>query len=112
MFFVKITSTIKESLDGVRTIQAFNLERRMESKLEAEGSFYIQMRKKIHALIESMGPITEFIATFLVLAVMYYFSVNSVISYAQTFAFLLLDLGQQKRYKITDICLILQRDLR
>ena len=72
----KITSTIKESLDGVRTIQAFNLERRMESKLEAEGSFYIQMRKKIHALIESMGPITEFIATFLVLAVMYYFSVK------------------------------------
>jgi ATP-binding cassette, subfamily B, bacterial MsbA len=72
----KITSTIKESLDGVKTIQAFNLEKRMESKLQAEGSFYIQMRKKIHALIESMGPITEFIATFLVLAVMYYFSVK------------------------------------
>jgi len=43
---------------------------------------------------------------------MYYFSVNSVISYAQTFAFLLLDLGQQKKYKIADICLILQRDLK
>ena len=43
---------------------------------------------------------------------MYYFSVNSVISYAQTFAFLLLDLGQQKKYKIADIYLILQRDLK
>jgi subfamily B ATP-binding cassette protein MsbA len=72
----KMTSTVKESLDGVRTIQAFNLEKRMEAKLTDEGSFYIQMRKKIHALIESMGPITEFIATFLVLAVMYYFSVK------------------------------------
>lgn len=72
----KMTSTIKESLDGVRTIQAFNLEKRMESKLTDEGAFYIQMRKKIHALIESMGPITEFIATFLILAVMYYFSVK------------------------------------
>lgn len=72
----KITSTIKESLDGVRTIQAFNLEKRMENRLIEQGSFFIQMRKKIHALIESMGPITEFIATFLVLAVMYYFSVK------------------------------------
>ena len=72
----RITSTIKESLDGVRTIQAFNLEKRMEQKLVEQGQHFIQMRKKIHALIESMGPITEFIATFLVLAVMYYFSVK------------------------------------
>jgi ATP-binding cassette subfamily B protein/subfamily B ATP-binding cassette protein MsbA len=72
----RMTSTIKESLDGVRTIQAFNLEKRMEKKLVTEGDEYIFMRKRIHALIESMGPITEFIATFLVLAVMYYFSVK------------------------------------
>jgi subfamily B ATP-binding cassette protein MsbA len=72
----RITSTIKESLDGVRTIQAFNLENRMEQRLKDQGQLFIQMRKKIHALIESMGPITEFIATFLVLAVMYYFSVK------------------------------------
>lgn len=72
----KITSTIKESLDGVRTIQAFNLEKRMEAKLVKQGDEFIYMRKKIHALIESMGPITEFIATFLILGVMYYFSIK------------------------------------
>lgn len=72
----KMTSTVKESLDGVRTIQAFNLEQRMESKLQKQGFDFIQMRKKIHALIESMGPITEFIATLLILGVMYYFSVK------------------------------------
>ncbi len=72
----KMTSTIKESLDGVRTIQAFNLENRMEKKLVKQGDDFLFMRKRIHALIESMGPITEFIATFLVLAVMYYFSVK------------------------------------
>jgi ATP-binding cassette subfamily B protein/subfamily B ATP-binding cassette protein MsbA len=71
-----MTSTIKESLDGVRTIQAFNLEKRMEKKLVREGEEFVFMRKRIHALIESMGPITEFIATILVLAVMYYFSVK------------------------------------
>jgi ATP-binding cassette, subfamily B, bacterial MsbA len=72
----KITSTVKESLDGVRTIQAFNLEKRMENRLKQQGSDFVQMRRKIHALIESMGPITEFIATLLVLGVMYYFSVK------------------------------------
>lgn len=70
----RMSSTIKETLDGVRTIQAFNLEKNMEDRLQKQGSAFVAMRKKIHALIESMGPITEFIATFLILAVMYYFS--------------------------------------
>jgi subfamily B ATP-binding cassette protein MsbA len=72
----KMTSTLKESLDGVRTIQAFNLEKRMEHKLVAQGNDFINMRRKIHSLIESMGPITEFIATILILAVMYHFSLR------------------------------------
>jgi ATP-binding cassette, subfamily B, bacterial MsbA len=70
----RITATVKESLDGVRTIQAFNLEHRMETRLIKQGDDFINMRKKIHALIESMGPITEFIATFLILGVVFYFS--------------------------------------
>lgn len=70
----RITGTIKESLDGVRTIQAFNLENRMEARLRQQGSELISMRRRVHALIESMGPITEFIATFLVLGVVFYFS--------------------------------------
>lgn len=70
----KITSTIKESLDGVRTIQAFNLERMMESRLHRQGQEFIDMRRKVHARVESTGPITEFIATFLVLGVVFYFS--------------------------------------
>lgn len=70
----RITSTIKESLDGVRTIQAFNLEKNMENKLIQQGAEFVHMRKKVHALIESMGPITEFIATFLILGVVFYFS--------------------------------------
>ena len=73
----KITATIKESLDGVRTIQSFNLEKMMEHRLHKQGNELIGMRRRINALIESMGPITEFIATFLVLAVMFYFS-NSI----------------------------------
>ena len=70
----KITGTVKESLDGVRTIQAFNLEPHMDSRLKRQGAEFIEMRRKIHILIEAMGPITEFIATFMILGVMYYFS--------------------------------------
>ena len=70
----KITGTVKESLDGVRTIQAFNLEHVMETRLKKQGAEFIEMRRRIHILIEAMGPITEFIATFMILGVMYYFS--------------------------------------
>ena len=70
----KITSTIKESLDGVRTIQAFNLEKMMETRLHRQGQEFIDMRRRVHARVESTGPITEFIATFLVLGVVFYFS--------------------------------------
>jgi ATP-binding cassette, subfamily B, bacterial MsbA len=70
----KITSTIKESLDGVRTIQAFNLEKTMETRLHNQGAQFIDMRRKVHARVESTGPITEFIATFLILGVVFYFS--------------------------------------
>lgn len=70
----RITSTIKESLDGVRTIQAFNLEKMMEARLKEQGDDFIGMRRKVHGRVELTGPITEFIATFLVLGVVFYFS--------------------------------------
>ncbi len=70
----KITSTIKESLDGVRTIQSFSLQNILQNKLSALGADYIGMRKKIHGRIELMGPFTEFLATLIVLGIIFYFS--------------------------------------
>lgn len=70
----KITSVIKESLDGVRTIQSFNLEKKMGNQLKALGSEFVRMRRSVHSRVELMGPITELVATFLVLAVIFYFS--------------------------------------
>lgn len=69
-----ITSTVKESLDGVRTIQSFSLQNILKSKLAKQGNDFIFMRKKIHSRIEFMGPFTEFLAAFLVLAIMFYFA--------------------------------------
>lgn len=70
----KITSTIKESLDGVRTIQAFSLQNILSSKLKSEGNDFLKMRRKIHGYIEFMGPFTEFLATLIVLGIIFYFS--------------------------------------
>lgn len=69
----KITATIKESLDGVRTIQSFNLEKTLNQKLKSETDYYFEIRKKVHARLEIMGPVTEFIATCLILAIFFYF---------------------------------------
>ena len=70
----KITSTIKESLDGVRTIQSFSLQKILQNKLSTQGAEFVGMRKKIHARIELMGPFTEFLATLIVLGIIFYFS--------------------------------------
>lgn len=70
----KITSVIKESLDGVRTIQSFNLESKMQDRLRVLGDDFVDMRRGIHSRVEIMGPVTELVATFLVLGVIFYFS--------------------------------------
>ncbi len=70
----KMTSTIKESLDGVRVIQSFNLENVMAEKLIKESNDYLSLRKKIHSRVEIMGPVTEFIATMLILGILLYVS--------------------------------------
>ena len=46
----------------------------MEERLRQQGKDFIDMRRKVHARVELTGPITEFIATFLVLGVVFYFS--------------------------------------
>ena len=69
----KISATIKESLDGVRTIQSFNLEPVLENKLKAETDVYFELRKKVHARVELMSPVTEFVATCVILGIFFYF---------------------------------------
>ena len=68
----KITSTIKESLDGVRIIQSFNLEHEMSQRFDREASEFLHSRRKIHQKVELSGPVTEFVATILILGLSLY----------------------------------------
>jgi ATP-binding cassette, subfamily B, bacterial MsbA len=70
----KMTSTIKESLDGVRIIQSFNLENVLADKLKNESQSYVEFRRRVHARVEVMGPVTEFIAAVVILSIFFYFS--------------------------------------
>ncbi|MBL7670203.1 MAG: ABC transporter ATP-binding protein [Bdellovibrionaceae bacterium] len=72
----RVTSTIKESLDGIRIIQSFNLEHEMHQRLKNQTDQYIEIRRKVHSRIEMMGPVTELLATALILGIFFYFSVE------------------------------------
>lgn len=68
----KMTATIKESIDGVRIIQSFNLEPVLANRLVQESNEYLQSRKLLYARSEVMGPVTEFLASGMVIAVLLY----------------------------------------
>lgn len=56
----KLTSTLKESLDGVRVIQSFNLEDRMMQKFDHNQDEYLHTRNMIISREEAISPVNEF----------------------------------------------------
>lgn len=68
----RITGTLKESLDGVRIIQSFNLEVEMTRRFSAQANEFLTSRRRIHRSVESSGPITEFVMTVVILAIVLY----------------------------------------
>lgn len=72
----KIASTIKESLDGVRIIQSFNLEDELADRFNRESKEFLHARRRIHSLIESSGPITEFVMTLVIFSIMLYMAIE------------------------------------
>lgn len=71
-----ITGTIKESLDGVRIIQSFNLEDEMSRRFGLESENFLYSRKRIHKLIESSGPVTEVVMTAVVCMILLYMTLE------------------------------------
>ncbi|MFZ4403771.1 MAG: ABC transporter ATP-binding protein [Pseudobdellovibrionaceae bacterium] len=74
--FEKLVSVVKETLDGLRVIQAFNLQKWMSSKFDQEFKDYLEAKLKVHSRMEFAGPLTELIATTLILGILLYMSVE------------------------------------
>ncbi|MCE3010564.1 MAG: ABC transporter ATP-binding protein/permease [Proteobacteria bacterium] len=56
-----MTSTLKETLDGVRVIQSFVLENDMEDRFKKESERYIEARSKVYRAQELASPINELV---------------------------------------------------
>lgn len=67
-----VTADIKESLDGIRVIQSFNLEDTMSARLGKSMDHYIETRRKIVSREEAVSPINEFLASNLVMGLVLY----------------------------------------
>jgi ATP-binding cassette subfamily B protein/subfamily B ATP-binding cassette protein MsbA len=83
-----MTSTIKEALDGVRIIQSYNLEDYIDDKLNGQSEEYLAIRKKVHSRIEIAGPVTEFLATSIVVVVLIYTTLEVAAGHATPGSFM------------------------
>lgn len=73
-----LTATLKESVDGIRVVQSFNLEQEMESRFARYMKTYLRTAKSIIRREQAVSPFNEFMISFLVAAFAYY-SINQVL---------------------------------
>jgi len=74
----KITGTLKESLDGIRIIQSYNLEEEMANRFHRQSEQFIDSRRRLHRWIESSGPITEFVMTLVMFTIFLYMTYDII----------------------------------
>ncbi len=67
-----LTQILKESLDGTRIVQSFNLQSEMRSRFEAQAREFLRTKSKIIAREESSGPISESITSIVVFCLLIY----------------------------------------
>lgn len=60
-----ITNLIKESLEGMKVIQSYNLEDYVKNRFKKAAEFFLAMRKKIISREEISGPISEILGAML-----------------------------------------------
>ncbi len=87
-YLEKMAGIIKETLDGVRIIQAFNLAPIIEKKFRDVGTSYTDTRKMVHSRTELAGPLTEMIATSIFMIVLFYITKEVALGKATTGSFM------------------------
>jgi ATP-binding cassette subfamily B protein/subfamily B ATP-binding cassette protein MsbA len=73
-----LTSTLKETLDGVRIIQSFNLQGEMRNRIKGVIKDYLAARRKIILRQESASPVAEFLAACFFALICYYVGMQIV----------------------------------
>jgi len=75
----ELTATFKDSVDGIRVVQSFNLEKELEARFQRNLEHYLSTAKKIIMREQAVSPISEFLVSFLVMAFALY-SIKMVLS--------------------------------
>lgn len=108
-----LTQTLKESLDGTRVVQSFNLQGEMRRRFEEQVGAFLGSRRKIISHEEASGPVSESLAAMFIAAVMIYighraihgqFSIGNFVSFAFAIGFL-----QDSSKKVQDAFIRLQQ---
>ncbi|HVK60869.1 MAG TPA: ABC transporter ATP-binding protein [Bdellovibrionales bacterium] len=63
-----MTAVLKDTIDGVRVVQSFNLEGEMEGRFRSTLNHYLQTVKKVTLREVGVSPINEFAVSFLLMA--------------------------------------------
>lgn len=67
-----LTQILKESLDGTRVVQSFNLQDEMRERFNSKALEFLDSRRKIISREEAAGPVSEtLLSVFMVLILMY-----------------------------------------
>jgi len=83
-----ITSVLKETLDGVRVIQSFGLEKEMGIRLTKTLDDYLLNRSKIIAREEIAGPVSEFVGSLVFALICVYMAEQIIGGYSSTGTFM------------------------
>jgi subfamily B ATP-binding cassette protein MsbA len=82
--FEDFTNVIKETLDGIRIVKAFNLEFHMQERFRKVTDKILNIRRKILRREEISGPLFELLAA-VTLALLIYFVGHQIIRHETTF---------------------------
>lgn len=67
-----LTQILKESLDGTRVVQSFNLQEEMRGRFNGKANEFMESRRKIISREEASGPVSEsLLSVFMVLILIY-----------------------------------------
>ena len=67
-----LTKTLKESLDGTRIVQSYNLAGKLRDRFNFQADHYLETQKKIINREELAGPISEGLASFTLAMILVY----------------------------------------
>lgn len=68
----ELTKTLKESLDGARIVQSYNLEEELRSRFNRQADHFLETQKKIIHREELAGPISESLAAITLAMILVY----------------------------------------